>query len=275
MPNAEHGHTERTSMTSSCSLINWWNRAPADWADNEQLCQPLYATVLDALALNAGARLLDVGCGAGTALRAAADRGLRTAGVDTAEELLRFAATRLPEADLRVGDLCTLPFADDRFDAVTLFNALQYAADPVTALQEARRSARAHAPVVAVTWAEPGRCESRSAIAAMRSLVPASGAGPQPGGGSFGLSDPGRLAEVFATAGLRVVSWGDLAVSFRYPDLQTATRVQLASGPAQRTLATAGEPAVRAALAEAMQGSRQADGSFRQDNIFQYVIGRS
>ena len=56
--------------------------------------------------------------------------------------LLEIARERLPEADLRQGDLEALPYADDSFDAVTAFNSVQYAGDPAAALREIRRVAR-------------------------------------------------------------------------------------------------------------------------------------
>ena len=37
----------------------------------------------------------------------------------------------------------------------------------------------------------------------------------------------------------------------------------------------AGEPSTRAALTAAFAGSRQPDGSYRQDNTFRYLISRA
>ena len=57
-----------------------------------------------------------------------------------------------------------------------------------------------------------------------------------------------------------------------YPDLDTAVRTQLSSGPARLAIEHAGEPSTRKALAAAFAGSRQPDGSYRQDNAFRYLI---
>src|SRR5439155_566821 len=78
-----------------------------------------------------GVRLLDIGSGAGTALRIAAARGATDAGIDAADGLVAVAREQVPDADIRLGDLASLPFADGSFDVVTSFNAVQYAADPV------------------------------------------------------------------------------------------------------------------------------------------------
>ena len=55
-------------------------------------------------------------------------------------------------------DLESLPYRDDAFDGVVGFNSFQYATNPRRALEQARRVARAGAPVVIATWAVPERC---------------------------------------------------------------------------------------------------------------------
>ncbi|MEU6402415.1 class I SAM-dependent methyltransferase [Streptomyces sp. NPDC046985] len=64
--------------------------------------------------------LLDAGCGTGIVTRrlAAARAGTRVTGVDRSAAMARQAATRLPGAVVRA-DSRRLPFADERFDAVT------------------------------------------------------------------------------------------------------------------------------------------------------------
>jgi SAM-dependent methyltransferase len=66
--------------------------------------------VLDAAAVGAGTRVLDVGCGSGLALVLAARRAAAPSGQDISPGLLGIARERLPDADLREGDMETLPF---------------------------------------------------------------------------------------------------------------------------------------------------------------------
>jgi methyltransferase family protein len=40
------------------------------------------------------------------------------------------ARSRIPDADLRTGEIQALPYDDASFDVVTAFNSIQYAADP-------------------------------------------------------------------------------------------------------------------------------------------------
>jgi SAM-dependent methyltransferase len=88
-------------------------------------------------------RALDVGCGAGQLVVELARRGLDTAGVDIAEGMIAAARRRAAdagvEADLRVGTVERLPFADEEFALVTALGVIEYLRDPLPALREFRR----------------------------------------------------------------------------------------------------------------------------------------
>jgi ubiquinone/menaquinone biosynthesis C-methylase UbiE len=74
------------------------------------------ASFLDALSTDA--RLLDAGCGQGTPVLASlAD--VAGVGLDISRGQLTRAAENAPAASLTQGDMTRLPFADERFDAVT------------------------------------------------------------------------------------------------------------------------------------------------------------
>ncbi|MCA1665240.1 MAG: class I SAM-dependent methyltransferase, partial [Myxococcales bacterium] len=120
-----------------------WGTHARDWADiQEAVARPMYRDVVERLAIGRGSAYLDVGCGAGMALELAACRGATVAGIDAAEALVAIARERVAAADVRVGELETLPFADRTFDVVTGFNSFQYAARPARALAEAKRVAK-------------------------------------------------------------------------------------------------------------------------------------
>jgi len=109
-----------------------WSVNAANWAElQEPYLEPAFRAGLDAVGVGAGTRLLDVGCGAGLALRLAADRGADVSGLDAAPGLLDYARHRVPGARMIQGEIQSLPFPDDTFDAVTGFNSFQYAADSV------------------------------------------------------------------------------------------------------------------------------------------------
>src|ERR1700754_605962 len=92
-----------------------WGTDPRAWAElAEAHNRPLFAAVLDAAGVTDGTRLLDVGCGSGLALLLAHERGAICSGLDISAGLLGVARERLPAADLREGDMESLPFADGR-----------------------------------------------------------------------------------------------------------------------------------------------------------------
>ena len=92
--------------------------------------------------------------------------------------------------------------------------------------------------------------------------------------GSIAWSRHGQLQELARRAGLVVVEVTDVANPLIYPDLATAVRTQLSSGPARRAIDVAGLAATRGALTRAFACSRRPDGSYRQDNVFRYLVAR-
>ena len=82
-----------------------WGARARDWAVNEFQQVPTYEAALERVGVGAGDAVLEVGCGTGVFLRAAADRGARVTGLDASAALLGIARERVPEAHLRVGDL--------------------------------------------------------------------------------------------------------------------------------------------------------------------------
>src|SRR3954466_7282599 len=70
----------------------------------------LYEAALDDVEIVSGTRLLDVGCGPGLFLRLAAQRGATVTGIDAAAPLIAISRERVPEADLTVGEMESLPY---------------------------------------------------------------------------------------------------------------------------------------------------------------------
>src|SRR5215208_5441028 len=131
---------DMTSTAVTGSAERWgtlWGARPADWALSEDQQVPTYAEALRRVGLEPAQLVLDIGCGVGAFLRLVADRGARAFGLEASEALLEVARERLPEAELRVGDMEVLPYADNRFDLVTGFNSFFFANDIVVALREA------------------------------------------------------------------------------------------------------------------------------------------
>jgi SAM-dependent methyltransferase len=216
--------------------------------------------------------LLDVGCGAGLALELAQRRGATVFGLDAAEGLLAVARERLPDADLRQGDIEELPYGEDSFDAVTAFNSVQYATDPTAALREIGRVAQPDAPVAIATWGRVEECEMRIVLGVIGALLPP----PPPGaGGPFALAAPGALETLVDSAGLSAERVIDVPTPYIYPDLSTAVQGQLASGPARMAIERVGRDTVSSALTDALETVKKDDGSVQLDNVFKVVIARA
>src|SRR5688500_17015312 len=107
---------------SALPQADLWGERARDWADVMEGWTgwgvPVYRQVLEHLTVGAGTRVLDVGCGAGRFARIAADRGAVIAGLDATEALVAIARERVPDGDFRIGDMESLPWADDSFDVV-------------------------------------------------------------------------------------------------------------------------------------------------------------
>jgi SAM-dependent methyltransferase len=239
----------------------------------EQVGLPLYGAALDAACVTEGTRLLDAGCGAGLLALLAGLRGARVTALDASAALLDIARARLPEADVREGDLEALPFADAAFDSVTAVNSVFYAADMGAAMRELARVVRPGGRVVVTAWGPPERCEILTGlIRALGPLMPPPPPGAPPGGPGA-LAQPGALAAVLTRAGLRVVDQGEVAYPFVFPSAEASWRGNASAGPNQVAIAHSGEAAVRAAFAEADRAHARPDGSIRYENVFLWVAG--
>lgn len=81
-----------------------------------------------------GGRLLDVGCGRGDLL-ARFDGSYELHGIELSDAGLELARGRLPDADLRSGDIqVSIPF-EGPFDVITAINVIEHLVDPASALR--------------------------------------------------------------------------------------------------------------------------------------------
>ncbi len=247
-----------------------WSINAANWAElQEPYLEPAFRAGLDAVEVGKGTRLLDVGCGAGLALRLAADRGADISGLDAASGLLEYARRRVPGAQMIQGEIQSLPFPDDAFDAVTGFNSFQYAADPVAALREAKRVAAPGGRILALVWSPAEMCELASHLQSLGALMPP----PPPGApGPFALCGRDALGEFFASAALEVAHIEDVMCTFAYPDTATALAALSSAGPVVRVAEHAGEEAVRLDIEAFLAQHVRPDGTYAIRNPFRYAV---
>jgi SAM-dependent methyltransferase len=262
----------RVAEGSATVQAELWGERAADWAaiaeqDEQPWLGPAYELALGRLAIGPGSRVLDVGCGAGRFCRLAADRGARIAGLDATRQLVAIARGRVPEADLRVGDLQFLPFADASFDAVTGFNSFFYAADIVAAFREAARVLRPGGGLALTAFGRPQECQSAPVLEYLAPLLPQFAVEDDPA-----LHEAGVLERLLAEAGLAATDAGYLKIAEEHPDLETLLREWLSVGPVRLAVRNAGEEAVRRAVVEALAASVARDGSVRIVDEYRYVL---
>jgi ubiquinone/menaquinone biosynthesis C-methylase UbiE len=87
-----------------------------------------------------GARVLELGCGTGLILARVAEIAKRAVGIDLSAGMAQHARER--GLDVRIGNLCELPFEDERFDLTYGFKVLAHVPDIDAALREAARVTR-------------------------------------------------------------------------------------------------------------------------------------
>ena len=93
-------------------------------------------------------RLLDVACGTGRWLEAAAALGARPAGVDISAKAVAICRRALPGADVRCGPAEELTFNDCEFDFISCLGGVEHFLDPQAALREMVRVAKPNALVL-------------------------------------------------------------------------------------------------------------------------------
>ena len=248
-----------------------WGTDPRAWAELAEVHnRPLFEAVLCAAGVRAGTHVLDVGCGSGLALVLAAQRGAVPAGIDISPGLLGVARERLPDADLREGDMEELPFDGESFDAVIGVNAFQFAGDPRRALREAARVMRPDGRLVASLFAAPERSQGTVVHEAMSALMPPGNTGDH---APYALSAPDGLEAALREAGLVLAGQGEVVCSWRYASIEQAVAGLLCSAGGARAKEAAGEAAVRDVLLEALVQFRDPrTGVVNMDNTFRWVL---
>ena len=161
------------------------------------------ATVfLDWLEMSPGLRWLDVGCGTGALAGQVVDRcrPASVVGVDPSDGFLTVARETVGGgAEFLQGDADALPVADSSVDVVVSGLVLNFVPDPRAAMAEMKRVTKDGGTIAAYVWDYAGRMElMRYFWDAALDLDP----GAPDESRRFSLCDPGRLEELFASAGL-------------------------------------------------------------------------
>jgi SAM-dependent methyltransferase len=167
--------------------------------------------LLDAAAVSAGTRVLDVGTGPGVVAGAAVARGARVTAIDAEPSMVSVAAANVPGLDVRVAVLPDLPFSDGEFDAVTGNFVINAVSSPSSVLVELGRVLRPGGRVALTCWSDPrppvlavGAEAISAAGVEWPDDVPVSAFGEYSSPGAFSALLDGTG---FVSASARAVSW--------------------------------------------------------------------
>jgi SAM-dependent methyltransferase len=193
---------------------NWATGGEA-WVRNERIFDaifaPFTAAVVDAADLASAQRVLDIGCGAGTLLEAAAALGTDAVGVDISEAMVEAARRRAPGATAVVADAQTIDLLavapGAPFDRVVSRFGVMFFADPVAAFTNIRRATAPGAHMAFVCWRD-GEIDTfqlglRPLLDRMEVPPPVPSAGTP---GPLGLADRASTAELLGLAGWDAVA---------------------------------------------------------------------
>jgi len=183
--------------------------------------EPAAVAAVDAAAVLAGERIVDVATGTGNAALVAAERGGQVIGVDFEPALLRLAEQRARDVGRDVrwlrGDLAALPVPDESADVVLSVFGVMYATDQPAAARELARVAAPGARVVLASWV-PG-----SVLPAMGQILggylppaPASSGPPSRWG------DAATLKTLLEDSGLRLTAASVQRLAVDFPDAPAA-----------------------------------------------------
>ena len=132
----------KTSKPTEHEIKFWYNDKYQKEGAETMRPFEAYPIFLKYLGVKPGGALLDVSCGTGYLLKAAADLALKTSGIDISDRAVEIARRTSPLSDIRVGAGEELPFPDQCFDYITCLGALEHFLDIDKGLQEMQRVAK-------------------------------------------------------------------------------------------------------------------------------------
>lgn len=199
----------------------YWSRSGGSaWAELQTLMDRLYQPIGEAIAdradPSAGARVLDVGCGAGATTLDLARRVGPTGtctGVDISAPLLETARRRaaaVANADFTEADAQTHDFGEAVFDAVTSRFGVMFFVDPDAAFANLRRATRPGGGLAFACWRSAGDNPlTQIALDAAAPFLP--DLPPRPpvdAPGRFAFADPERVRGILQRSG-----WTDIEIT--------------------------------------------------------------
>jgi SAM-dependent methyltransferase len=231
------------------------------WAPlTTQLVEPL----LDAAAVGAGQRVLDLASGPGYVAAAAAGRGAEVVALDISAAMVEEARRRHPDLDVRQGAAERVDLPDESFDSVLMSFGILHVADPPAVLREARRLLRTGGRFAFTVWAAPdagpGARLIDGAITAHAKPVDDLPPGPD----SYLFADPERIRASLAAAGFPACEVALAIARWRVPNADAVMAAERHAGVRTAALLARQDQdhlaAITAAIAAGIEAFRDGNG---------------
>lgn len=248
-----------------------WGSRAIDWSClYEHYSIDMLVALLPRLGVGPGISLLDVACGSGLAVRVADGMGADVAGIDAAPELVAVALDRTPTADLRVGSMFELPWANARFDAVLSVNGIWGGCGE--ALDEMHRVLRPGGLAAISFWGQGPPLDIREAFKVFAFHAPEEH--QQSMRRLNNIAVPGVAEEMLEASGFTVLERGSRVSTMEWPDADTAWRALSSVGPAVPALRSNDPVTLRDALLAALEPCRDSQGAYRTRSDHQFVVAK-
>jgi len=193
-------------------------------------------------------QVLDFGCGTGSLTFTLAERAnVRSiCGIDYSAAYVAYAKQRSSDSriEFRVGDACSLPFPDGRFDRVLALLVLHFVPQPERAVAQMCRVARPGATVAAAVWDARGGLVANRIFFDTAAMLDPGGNARRARSYTRPMTRPGELAA--AWRGARMTGVEDTSLTIRmeftsFNDYWSPYATQ--DGPGAEYVATLDEPA--------------------------------
>ncbi len=231
----------------------YWGASPsgAKWLTFEDRLDAAFAPVLDLVldraALGPGDRVLDIGCGTGASLIAAAQRVGPTGhvtGADISQQLVaraidRVAAHGLEHIDIRLEDAQTATFPEQSYDALISRFGVMFFSDTVAAFANMAKALKPGATLTFAAWGPLGgnpwfKLPHLVAVERLGAMPKSDRNAPGP----LAFHDAARISALLADAGLDHISVDAVDMRLTPPGTRAeAADLMTNVGPAARVMA--------------------------------------
>jgi 2-polyprenyl-3-methyl-5-hydroxy-6-metoxy-1,4-benzoquinol methylase len=142
------------------SISSYWREVYASHSLDAEIFRDRHAAVLswiDDLALEPGAEILEIGCGAGFMSVALAQRGYHVCAIDSVKNMVEMARQQALESGtssqltVDIGDVYSLAFQDEAFDLVIAIGVIPWLDQAELAMQEMARVTRPGGHIIFTT----------------------------------------------------------------------------------------------------------------------------